>query len=417
MPMVTMRRILAWGTRRRVRSATMTPIGLARADHETVEGILSRVADATGCYLYAGRLYRDERWELLHRGPGLDGLVGRPVAPEEGDEAFVAAVHPDDRAAWQAASSFDLLRARGARRGRAAARSAPTASPAGCATPTSRGPTAAAPCSSTASRWTSPASARAPRRPRRPTRCCARPPTPSRRTSTSWRPTPPAGTARSTRAPASTPCMGCARGMPISDEEFDAAIHPDDRAALRRRLPAAPAGHDSEIEYRLQGRDGVVRWVSDIGRARRLADGRVRIEGLIYDVSERRAHAGGARARPPRRRAPLAHRLADRRLQPPARRRGDPRGAAPRAARGRRAGRGGARPRRLQARERHARAPGGRRRAGRGRAAPADARCARTTSSAAGAGRSSPCWCRPSRTTSRCGRSASSCATPCGCSP
>src|SRR4051794_17227442 len=85
------------------------PIGPARAEHETVEGILSRVADATGCYLYAGRLHRDERWELLHRGPGLDRLVGRPVAPEEGDEAFVAAVHPDDRPAWQAASSFDLL--------------------------------------------------------------------------------------------------------------------------------------------------------------------------------------------------------------------------------------------------------------------------------------------------------------------
>ena len=65
------------------------------------------------------------------------------------------------------------------------------------------------------------------------------------------------------------------RGTHVSDEEYDAAVHPDDRDAYDVAYERLLHGRDSELEYRLIGRDGNVRWVSDIARARRLPDGRV----------------------------------------------------------------------------------------------------------------------------------------------
>jgi diguanylate cyclase (GGDEF)-like protein len=259
----------------------------AHAEHETVEGILSRVADATGCYLYAGRLHRDERWELLHRGPGLDRLVGRPVAPEEGDEAFVAAVHPEDRAAWQAASSFDLLeregrvvvelRLIGADGATRWVRDTYLARPDGRGALLIDGVT----LDITRERASAEEAEEAYAMLRAAADAVA--------AYLYVMEADGVGGYRTVyEGPGLDALMGCDRDTPVSDAEFDAAVHADDRADYDAAFQRNLLGHDTESEYRRRGRDGVVRWVSDIARARRLPDGRVRIEGLIYDVSERR---------------------------------------------------------------------------------------------------------------------------------
>jgi diguanylate cyclase (GGDEF)-like protein len=70
-------------------------------------------------------------------------------------------------------------------------------------------------------------------------------------------------------------------------EAWEAAVHPDDRAVydawdeIRRLEPA-------EFEYRMVGLDGVTRWVLDRCHPRRTADGRLLIDGMISDITERK---------------------------------------------------------------------------------------------------------------------------------
>ena len=69
---------------------------------------------------------------------------------------------------------------------------------------------------------------------------------------------------------------------------WEAALHPDDRAAydaFNRRLGA---GEPAEVEYRLRGADGITRWVHDRAATRRRDDGVVEVSGICSDVTERR---------------------------------------------------------------------------------------------------------------------------------
>jgi diguanylate cyclase (GGDEF)-like protein len=71
-------------------------------------------------------------------------------------------------------------------------------------------------------------------------------------------------------------------------ENWDAALHPDDRGAYDEFNRRLVAGEDADVEYRLRGADGITRWVHDRAATRRLEDGSVEISGIVADVSERR---------------------------------------------------------------------------------------------------------------------------------
>jgi two-component system cell cycle sensor histidine kinase/response regulator CckA len=87
-------------------------------------------------------------------------------------------------------------------------------------------------------------------------------------------------------------------GYPASDfignqvRSFASVIHPDDTEnmsdAISAQLPY-------EVEYRILRPSGEVRWVYERGRGLRNPDGRVMIDGAIFDVTERR-HAERALA-------------------------------------------------------------------------------------------------------------------------
>jgi diguanylate cyclase (GGDEF)-like protein len=70
-------------------------------------------------------------------------------------------------------------------------------------------------------------------------------------------------------------------------QAWDAAVHPDDRAVydawdeIRRLEPA-------DFEYRMVGLDGVTRWVLDRCHPRHTPDGRLLIDGMISDITERK---------------------------------------------------------------------------------------------------------------------------------
>ena len=69
---------------------------------------------------------------------------------------------------------------------------------------------------------------------------------------------------------------------------WDAAIHPDDRADYDAFNRSLGAGRESDVEYRLIGADGVTRWVHDRAATRRRHDGTVEISGIVSDVTEQR---------------------------------------------------------------------------------------------------------------------------------
>ena len=69
---------------------------------------------------------------------------------------------------------------------------------------------------------------------------------------------------------------------------WDAAVHPEDRAAYDAFIRALSRGVPGEIEYRLRGADGVTRWVHDRAATRRRDDGTFEVSGIVSDVTERR---------------------------------------------------------------------------------------------------------------------------------
>ena len=76
----------------------------------------------------------------------------------------------------------------------------------------------------------------------------------------------------------------------LSYEDFQARVHPEDRAARDAaiRNAIAPMGH-YELEYRIRLRDGTIRWIS--GRGRCLPDDKgklCRLLGVAVDVTKRK---------------------------------------------------------------------------------------------------------------------------------
>jgi len=69
---------------------------------------------------------------------------------------------------------------------------------------------------------------------------------------------------------------------------WDAAVHPDDRAAYDAFNQALTRGEDSDVTYRLIGADGVTRWVNDRAACRTRPDGTFEVSGIVSDVTERR---------------------------------------------------------------------------------------------------------------------------------
>ncbi|HEY3766367.1 MAG TPA: EAL domain-containing protein [Gaiellales bacterium] len=79
---------------------------------------------------------------------------------------------------------------------------------------------------------------------------------------------------------------------PELDEEqaWEAAVHPDDQERYDAFSLACQQAEPSEVEYRLVGYDGVVRWVWERARPR-VEQGVVYVDGIVADVSERRRAA------------------------------------------------------------------------------------------------------------------------------
>ena len=74
-----------------------------------------------------------------------------------------------------------------------------------------------------------------------------------------------------------------------SEEAYEAAVHPEDREAYDGAIEGLWEGEPSEIEYRLAGPDGEVRWVLDRMRPeRRVGDGSLLVSGVVADISERK---------------------------------------------------------------------------------------------------------------------------------
>ncbi len=79
---------------------------------------------------------------------------------------------------------------------------------------------------------------------------------------------------------------------PGVDEEqaYEDAIHPDDRAAYDAFNDALREGRPMELEFRLIGFDGKLRWCWDRARPR-FADGRKLVEGIVADITDRHAES------------------------------------------------------------------------------------------------------------------------------
>jgi diguanylate cyclase (GGDEF)-like protein len=73
------------------------------------------------------------------------------------------------------------------------------------------------------------------------------------------------------------------------EEAYDAAVHAEDREVYDAAMDGLWQGEPVEVEYRLTGSDGEVRWVLDRMRPeRRLGDGKVLVSGVVADISGRK---------------------------------------------------------------------------------------------------------------------------------
>ena len=79
---------------------------------------------------------------------------------------------------------------------------------------------------------------------------------------------------------------GVPEGM---DQElaWESCIHPDDREAYEAGFPALYAGQATETEYRLVGFDGATRWVWERCVPRATDDGRLLVDGIVTDITDR----------------------------------------------------------------------------------------------------------------------------------
>lgn len=95
----------------------------------------------------------------------------------------------------------------------------------------------------------------------------------------------------STRTVYSGPTRGKLMGgepPPEEDLEVEWArmVHRDDRDAYKAHGERLTRGKPSEVQYRLQGYDGVTRWMHARARPRH-SDGRVLVDGIVSDVTRR----------------------------------------------------------------------------------------------------------------------------------
>ena len=75
-----------------------------------------------------------------------------------------------------------------------------------------------------------------------------------------------------------------------SRRTFASVIHPDDREQIDRSVrEAVNADRPFSLEYRINRRDGDVRWVLERGQAQESGDGRRWLDGAIFDITVRRA--------------------------------------------------------------------------------------------------------------------------------
>jgi diguanylate cyclase (GGDEF)-like protein/PAS domain S-box-containing protein len=74
-----------------------------------------------------------------------------------------------------------------------------------------------------------------------------------------------------------------------SEDAYTAAVHPEDRELYDSSADALWRNESVEVEYRLVGADGEVRWVLDRMRPeRRRVDGCLLVSGVVADISDRR---------------------------------------------------------------------------------------------------------------------------------
>lgn len=71
-------------------------------------------------------------------------------------------------------------------------------------------------------------------------------------------------------------------------ENWEAAVHPDDRVAYDSFNERLVGGERAEVQYRLRGADGITRWVHDRAATRARPDGTLEISGIVSDVTDRR---------------------------------------------------------------------------------------------------------------------------------
>ena len=93
-------------------------------------------------------------------------------------------------------------------------------------------------------------------------------------------------------------------GYPASDfidsavRTFASVIHPDDREQVEQSVMEAVAvRRPFTLEYRIQRRDGGERWVLERGQAQEAGDGRLWLDGAIFDITARRAAEQALRER------------------------------------------------------------------------------------------------------------------------
>jgi diguanylate cyclase (GGDEF)-like protein/putative nucleotidyltransferase with HDIG domain len=74
------------------------------------------------------------------------------------------------------------------------------------------------------------------------------------------------------------------------------AVHVQDRQVYADMNQRLSDGEAAELEYRMVGRDGRIRWVHDRARPRTSEDGRLVFDGVVSDITERRERADALQA-------------------------------------------------------------------------------------------------------------------------
>ena len=72
------------------------------------------------------------------------------------------------------------------------------------------------------------------------------------------------------------------------EQAWEDAVHANDQPAYGTAYDSIERGEPCELEYRLVGYDGRTRWVWDRMHPRRAEDGRLLVDGIVVDITERK---------------------------------------------------------------------------------------------------------------------------------